>query len=384
MAEGNRLSRLAPALAWAAAGLIAVRRSQRGWGRVIPATSSPVDHTARAVLARPEPPSRPQTGAPPAAPATDTEPAPCEEEPIPPQTGEGPGPNSPLQMAPPDWKESVKRAVKEFKDDRGTLTAAGMAFYWFLSIFPALLAAVGMLGLFNVSGNFVADLTTRITSALPDVSEILTGPINESTRSGGSVLAALFGVVAALWSASSGAVGMQIGLDVAYDVKDDRKFIKKRLVAFELLLAVLVLGGVATAFIVFGAPLGNALRDDLPFGSAFVVLWTLTRWVVGLIALVALFASIYYLAPNRDTPKWVWVSPGGILAGAIWLVASLGFSIYVKSFGNYAETYGPISGVVVLLLWLYLTALAVILGGELNAELERQSAARKGQVPAPS
>ena len=381
----NRLTRLAPALAWAVAGAVAVRRSQRGWNQVIPATSSPVDDRSQAVLAGSETPARQaQAWNRPAPPGVDASPGPKEEEPIPTQAGEGAGPSSPLDMPRPDWKQGVKRAVKEFKDDRGTLTAAGMAFYWFLAIFPALLAAVGMLGLFNVSADFVEDLTARLTSALPGVSEILIGAIEESTQTGGSVLAALFGLAAALWSASSGAVGMQIGLDVAYDVKDDRKFIKKRLVAFELLLAVLVLGGVATALVVFGAPLGDVLRDNLPFGSAFVVLWTVTRFVVGLIALVGLFAAIYYLAPNRDTPKWVWVSPGGILAGAIWLVASLGFSIYVKNFSNYAETYGPISGVVVLLLWLYLTALAVILGGELNAELERQSAARKGQIPARS
>jgi membrane protein len=99
------------------------------------------------------------------------------------------------------------------------------------------------------------------------------------------------------------------------------------------------------------------------------------------VALMGLFATIYFLAPNRDTPRWVWVSPGGILAAVIWLAASLGFSFYVSRFGTYDETYGPLAGVVVLLLWLYLTALAVVLGGELNAELERQSAARKGQVP---
>lgn len=385
----DRLSRLAPAVAFALAGAVAVRRSQRGWAHVIratsiPATSRPVDHTSRATLAGSETPARQaQAWNRPAPPGVDASPGHKEEEPIPPQTGEGPGPDSPLDMPAPDWKASVTRAVKEFKEDRGTLTAAGMAFYWFLAIFPGLLAAVGMLGLFNVSAETVAKLTGRITSTLPpESSGLLTNAIEESANSGGSVLAALFGVVAALWSASSGAVGMQIGLDVAYDVKDDRKFVKKRLVAFELLLAVVALGGVATAFIVFGAPLGNALRDNLPFGSAFVVLWTVTRWVVGLTALVGLFATIYYLAPNRDSPRWVWVSPGGILAGAIWLVASLGFSFYVKSFGNYAETYGPLAGVVVLLLWLYLTALAVILGGELNAELERQSAARKGQIPA--
>lgn len=200
------------------------------------------------------------------------------------------------------------------------------------------------------------------------------------SRSDGALLAVLVGLAIALWSASSGMVGLQMGLDVAYDVEADRTFVKKRLVAFELLAAMLVLGGAATALIVFGAPLGDALRDNLPFGRAFVLLWTVVRWALGLVALTGLFATIYYLAPNRDTPRWVWVSPGGVLAAAIWLVASLGFSFYVSSFGKYAETYGSLAGVVVLLLWLYLTALALVLGGELNAELERQSAARKGQI----
>src|SRR5688500_2820768 len=139
----SRFTKLAPALLTAVAGAVAVRRSQRGWDP-IPATSTPVDHSSRAVLARPE------FGAP-APPGVDAGPPPKEEEPIPTQTGEGPGPDSPLELPAPDWKASVKRAVKEFKEDRGTLTAAGMAFYWFLSIFPAMVAFVGLLGLFNAS-----------------------------------------------------------------------------------------------------------------------------------------------------------------------------------------------------------------------------------------
>ena len=368
----KRLTKLAPALAWAVVGAVAVHRSRQGWGQVIPATSSPVDHSSRAVLARPTAPAQP---------GVDAGPPPKEEEPIPAQTGEGPGPDSPLEMPPPDWKASVKRAVKEFKEDRGTLTAAGMAFFWFLSIFPAMVAMVGLLGVFNASDAAIDSITEVVQNLPEEARDVLLTAI-DNRETGGSVVAALVGVALALWSASAGAVGMQLGLDVAYDVKDDRKFVKKRVVAFELLLAVLVLGGLATALIVFGAPLGKALRDNLPFGSAFVVLWTVIRWALGLVALTGLFATIYYLAPNRDTPRWVWVSPGGILAAVIWLAASLGFSFYVSSFGKYAETYGPIAGVAVLLLWLYLTALAVILGGELNAELERQSAARKGQIPA--
>lgn len=354
------------------AGAVAVRRSHRGWAQPIPATSSPVDHTSRAVLARPEAP---------APPGVDPGPAADQEEPVPTQTGGGPGPQTPLDLGPPDWKVGVKRAVKEFKEDRGTLTAAGMAFFWFLAIFPAMIAFVGVLGLMNASQGAV-DSITEVVRSLPDNSEaVLVGAISER-EDGGSLLATLFGVALALWSASAGMVGLQMGLNVAYDVTEDRSFVKKRLMAFELMLVMLVLGGAATAFIVFGAPLGDALRDNLPFGSAFMVLWTIVRWVAGLLALTGLFAAVYYLAPRRDTPRWVWVSPGGILAAAIWLLASLGFSFYVTNFGKYGETYGSIGGVIVLLLWLYLTALAVVLGGELNAELERQSAARKGQVPA--
>ena len=372
----SRFTKLAPALVTAVAGAVAVRRSQRGWEQVIPATSTPVDHTSRAVLARRDLDT-------PAPPGVDAGPLPKQEKPIPPQTGEGPGPDSPLDLPPPDLKASVKRAMKEFREDRGTLTAAGMAFYWFLSVFPLLAAGAGMLGLFNVSEDTIGNLTRSITDTLPGkAGDLLVEAVTKAARaSDGAVLAVLFGLALALWSASAGCVGMQMGLDVAYDVQDNRKFVKKRVVAFELMLAMVVLGGSATALIVFGAPLGDALRDNLPFGSAFVVLWTVLRWVGGLAALTGLFATIYYLAPNRDTPRWVWVSPGGILAAVIWLAASLGFSIYVSRFGNYDQTYGPLAGVVVLLLWLYLTALAVVLGGELNAELERQSAARKGPVP---
>jgi membrane protein len=287
-------------------------------------------------------------------------------------------------MPPPDWKASVKRAAREFKEDRATLTSAGMAFYWFLAVFPAMVAIVGLLGLVNASGAAIDTITGAVNRALPgQAASVLTDAVHSSTtQSGGaSLVATLIGLALAVWSASAGMVGLQMGLDIAYDVESDRTFVKKRLVAVELLAAMLVLGGVATALIVFGAPLGDALRDNLPFGSAFVLLWTVLRWVLGLSALVLLFAAIYYLAPNRTSPRWVWVSPGGILAAVIWLVASLGFSFYVSSFGKYAQTYGSLAGVVVLLLWLYLTGLALVLGGELNAELERQSAARRGEIP---
>ncbi len=306
------------------------------------------------------------------------------DQPIPPQSGAGDQADSPLALEPPGWKASLRRAVKEFKDDRGTLTAAGMAFYWFLAVFPALLAAVGVLGLFNADDAAVRSISKGIESALPgDAARVLTDAVGQAgaQSAGTAVVATLVGVAVALWSASAGMVAMQTGLDVAYDVGEERKFVKKRLVALALLAATAVLGGVATGLIVFGAPLGDAVRDNVPFGGAFVPVWTALRFALGLVALALLFATFYYLAPNRETPKWAWVSPGGVVAAVIWLLASVGFSLYVSKFGSYAETYGSLAGVVVLLLWLFLTAIAVVFGGELNAELERQSAMQAGQVP---
>lgn len=308
-----------------------------------------------------------------------------DEEEIPPQTGVGAQADTPLALSAPDWKQSLRRAVKEFKDDRASIISAGMAFYWFLAVFPALLATVGLMGLVNAKDATIGSVSDAVRSILPgDAAKVLTDALGKagSQSDGAAVVATLVGIAVALWSASAGMAAMQVGLDVAYDVEQDRTFVKMRLVAFELLVATAALGGVATALIVFGQPLGDALRDNLPLGGAFVVVWTIARWALALVALMSLFATFYYLAPNRDSPHWAWVSPGGVLATAIWLGASLAFSFYVSSFGSYAETYGSLAGVVVLLLWLYLSALAVMIGGELNAELERQSALKAGEVPA--
>ena len=300
------------------------------------------------------------------------------EQEVPPQTAGGPGPDSPLELAAPDWKVATKRAVKEFKADRGGMTAGGLAYYWFLAIFPGLLAAVGFLGLVPAGSELIPKLEKGLPKVLPgDAATVLTEAVKRAQeQSGGaSVLAALVGLLLALWSASAGMVALQTSLDVAYDVPEERKFVGKRLVALALVVVTAVCGGIATALVVFGASIGDSIRDNLPLGGAFVIVWTAVRWLAALVALLVLFATYYYLGPKRESPRWVWVSPGGIIAVLIWLAASLGFSFYVAEFGqsSYAKTYGSLSGVVVLILWLYLTALAVVFGGEVNAELERQA-----------
>lgn len=270
----------------------------------------------------------------------------------------------------------LKSAVREFKVDRGPMVAAGMAFYWFLAVFPALLALIGILGLVGLDGRLGALIPRALDAALPgSASEVLGTALRDADGrgTGTSIIAVLIGITLSLSAGSAGMVALERGLDMAYEVKEDRKFIKARLIGVALLIATGVLGGIATAAIVFGKAIGGGIHDYLPFGAAFVPVWTVGRYFIGLLALGALFTIYYRVGPNRESHLPLAFSPGSVIATVGWILASVGFSLYVSSTGSYAQTYGSFTGVVVLLLWLYLSAMAIVFGAEVNNEWENDT-----------
>jgi membrane protein len=308
---------------------------------------------------------------------------PDDHEAIPPVRELEGGPDTPLDIPPAGWKNTFQRAVKKFSLDRCTMAAGSLAYHWFFALFPAVVAAIGVISLIKLGQGPLDHLINGLGQALPaGASSVFTTAIHQAqTKSSGALTTVILGVVLAIWSSSGGMVALETALDVAYEVPTSAKFVKKRLKAFVLILCTVIFGGLSSVFIVEGAPLGHGLSGLIGWhGLGFTIVWTVVRWVLTIILVSLLFSCYYFFGPNREMPRWQWVSPGGVVGTIIFLAASLGFSFYVSAFGHssYSKTYGSLAGVALLIFWLYLAGIAVLVGGEINAESERQAAAQAG------
>lgn len=284
-----------------------------------------------------------------------------------------PGANAdqPSQIPSKGWFQVTKRAWAEAKVDQVPLLAAGVAFYSFLSLFPAMIAAVTIYGLVADPAT-VARQTEQLSKALPsDAASLITGQMeaiaSQPQQSLG--LGLIIALALALWSASGGVGNIMTAVNLAYDEEETRGFIKRKALALLFTLGGIVFVVVAVTLIAVAPVVLDAV---FPEGALRVFLNAL-RWVGLLVAVAIALAVLYRFAPDRDNPRFSWVSVGAAVATVIWLLASLGFSLYVDNFGSYGKTYGALAGVAILMLWLWLTAFIVLLGAEINSEAEQQT-----------
>jgi membrane protein len=283
-----------------------------------------------------------------------------------------------------EWRTALASARVHMKNDRITVAAGSFAYRWFLALFPIIIALLAVSALVDIPRHVTVVLINGVTKALPaGAAGVFTSAINHSGgHSDGAITAIVIAGVVALWSATSGMVQVEEGLDMAYELGRDRSFIAKRVRAIPLLLAAAVLGGAASALVVFGQSIGQELEHALPFGGgAFLVGWTAARWIVALALVGILFSVLYYAAPNRPEPQWKWITPGAVVGTVMWAAISLLFSLYTTVSGSYSKTYGAFAGVAILIFWLYLSGIAILLGGEINAAFERQGVAQTPKAP---
>jgi membrane protein len=269
------------------------------------------------------------------------------------------------------WRELLKRTIRETQSDNGLGLAAQLAYYFFLSLFPALLVLLALASFLPAT-----DLVNRAVSMLQGVSpEEVLAIIREQLvkiaeqRQGGLLS---FGVAAALWSSSAAMVAIIDALNRAYDVEDGRPWWKQRATAILLTIGVAAFILVSFALVVAGPQIAEFLASRLGLGSMFEWTWKIVQWPIAFAFVATAIGLIYYFAPDVDQ-DFVWITPGSLVAALLWLTGSLAFRFYVVNFGSYNETYGAIGGVMVLMLWLYLTGLVIIIGAEMNAEIEHAS-----------
>ena len=278
---------------------------------------------------------------------------------------------TPVEIPKRGWKDILLRTKDEIAEDHVSLIAAGVAFYSLLAIFPAIAAMMAIAGLI-VEPSFIADQINQIAAVLPqDAAQLVIDQAISiaGSREGGLGLAAVVGIGLAIWSASAGMSSMMEGLNVAYDETEKRGFIVRTFVRLALTIGVII-GFFLTAMAMVAVP---AILHFVPLGGLSDTLIMLVRWpIVAAIAVVGL-AIMYRYGPSRDNPEWKWVTPGAIAAVVLWLVASVAFAFYVRNFGSYNETFGSLGGVVIMLMWLWISAYIVLMGAELDSEMEAQT-----------
>jgi membrane protein len=280
-------------------------------------------------------------------------------------------PNTPTDLGGSSWLAALKRTGREFKEDRLTVWAAALTYYGILAIFPAIIALVSILGLVGTSAT--QPLLDNVAKVAPGpAKDILTSAIQNLQKSRGSAGIMFFvGLAIALWSASGYVAAFMQASNAIYEVDEGRPIWKTVPVRLGVTVVLVVLLAVSAVAVVLTGGLAEQAGNVLGLGSTVVTVWDIAKWPVLLLIVSLMFAILYYATPNVRHPGFRWITPGGLLAVVLWIVASVAFAFYVANFSSYNKTYGALAAPVVFLVWLWISNIAVLLGAELNAELER-------------
>jgi membrane protein len=294
----------------------------------------------------------------------------------------GMAPGGPTASGGSLWRAAAKRTFAEFKDDQLTDRAAALTYYSVLAIFPGLLVVVSLLGLLGKSDT--QPLLTNFLKVAPSNVRQIVEP--ELTRLQGAHTSASFavilGIVLALWSASAYIGAFMRASNAIYDVPEGRPFWKKTPQRVAITLLIMVMLVASALIVVVSGGLARHVGQVLGIGSTAVTVWNIAKWPVLLIIVILMISILYWTAPNAKRQKgFRLISAGGIIAVVVWLIASVLFAFYVANFSHYNKTYGSIAGVIIMLIWLWISNLAILFGAEFNAELERGRAAASGEFP---
>ena len=292
----------------------------------------------------------------------------------------GHAPERPTQLPGGSWWAAVKRTVREFQVDNLKDWAAALTYYSVLSIFPALLVLISLVDL--AGPGTIQTLLRNLGQVVPgSVSQILATAIENlrQTRGSAGVLASV-GLAVALWSASNYIAAFMRASNAIYDVPEGRPIWKTLPIRIAVTVVVMVLLAASAVAVVATGGLADRIGRLLGLGSTVVTVWDIAKWPVLLLVVSFMFALLYWASPNARQ-GFRWVTPGGILAVVVWVAASAAFALYVANFGSYNKTYGSLAGVIIFLVWLWLSNIAILLGAELNAELERSRAIAGGHPP---
>jgi membrane protein len=280
-------------------------------------------------------------------------------------------PDGPSDLESGSWMDVLKRTIREFKADNLTDWAAALTYYGILAIFPMLIALVSVLGLIGTSAT--QPLIDNLGQVAPGpAQQIFTSAIqNLQSSQGAAGVLFVVGLAGALWSASGYVAAFMRASNAIYEVEEGRPIWKTAPVRLGVTLVLVVLLAVTAVGVIATGGLAEQIGNVIGVGGTALTVWDIAKWPVLLLIVSLMFAILYWAAPNVKHPRFRWVSPGGVLAVVVWIVASALFAFYVANFGSYNKTYGALGGIITFLVWLWISNIAVLLGAEFNAELER-------------